>query len=186
MKNKGSSIGAVTMGIKRAKLVKIENVSVISSGYGELLGSFKVGKIVGSNSRSVQISFRDANGAYIENYATLDGTRVEDIGCSTGLRVSPKEWRASANEFLPSKFVDKGFNSKSRMRLLNRGERSLEDVDGSTSKLVVEIWEDCATNVKYMRAVRETHNPETKRIKQFPTIVPFSIMTEVLADFESE
>lgn len=174
------------MRVKRTKLIKVEKVSIISNGYGNLLGRFKVGQIVGNNSRSVQMSFRDDDGTYVENYTLLDGIRVDDIGCDDGWRVNPAEWSVSAEGFLPTKSTDKGIDGKSRMLLVDRADHSLEDLDGNTNKLVVEVWQDSITKSRYMRAVRETHNPETKRIKQVPAIVPFSIMIKVLADFESE
>lgn len=171
---------------KRVKLVNIEHVPVISNGYGKLLGNFKVGKIIKHNSRSIQVSFHDDDGTYVESYAISNGVRVDDLGCSAGWRISPSEWEGTKDNFLPSKSTVKGDNGKSRLSKIHKGEYPLEDIDGNTSNLIVEVWEDSITENRYMRAVREDFNLETKRAKQSPAIVPFSILIKILADFESD
>lgn len=168
--------------IKRVKLLTVNYNSVIANGFGAMLGKCKVGKVVGYNKRAVKVSFRDEDGTYTDLFHVTTGTRIDDMGQSSGWRVSPSDWEKEDVAFLPAKSTEKNAKGKTRTERLYR-EALPMDVEEGSSEIIIEVWKDNELGGVYLRACREITKEGSIRKKQVPTLVPLSVLTKVLEKF---
>lgn len=156
-------------------------VEVIITGTGGLFGGVLVGKVIAYNSRVFHVQLRDKDGTYVEKYMRKSGIRVEDIGDSLGRwQIDPtcldKVIEAPP---VPSEEEIPHFQLLSREELPYPGDPS--------DKIVLEIWEDMDRDIHYFKSYRTgpVGDGKLKRPAQLPCVVPFTVLRQVLYDYES-
>lgn len=157
-----------------------QQLQVIASGYGKYTGEVLVGEVVGINSRVISVKFRDDDGYFVEKYLAKAGIRIDDIGDAEG------GWRINLSDIDPSKSSSSQEEPKPVLQMLSREEIPYEG-DGS-DHMVIEVWEEMETQKHYLRASRTgpVGDGALKRPRDLPCVVPFSVLKQLLYDFESE
>ena len=170
---------------KREKLIIVNRNAVISSGFGKMLGKYKVGRVVGNTRRSVKVSYSDDDGIYFELYSIVTGVRVDDLGQSSGWRVNVDNWEKEGIANLPIKSTAKTDSGASRLVRLYKENIPMEEIDGNTQDIIIEVWRDNFSGVEYLRACREFIKKGTLRAKQVPAIVPLSVVLNIAKKYKS-
>lgn len=186
--------------IKRADLKKINSdptivpnapIDVIVSGYGDNTGEALVGRVLGINSRSFIIGFRDENGPYRETYQRKTGLRIDDM-------LDPYNgWRVRVSD------IENELAQQRRDPLLLEEERSAEpspdfklsmvsqeetSYDGDPrERLVVEVWRESVSKSHYLKAYRTgiVGDGNQKSPKQLTCVVPFKVLKQLIYEFEA-
>ena len=170
--------------VKRIRLNDTRPKSnLIISGYGVLALEFRVGKIVGETDSRITLQCRDDFGYYTEDFSKRSGKRFKDIGYPSG-------WAISLSEIETPNAVVRCDPSKNTTHLLHEEvipQNSNESVVWQVWKLTEETGVYSLYLKSFRRVVKVKESNEkgdvTQSTREYPSMVPFAKLLEVLAEF---
>ncbi|MDJ0953454.1 MAG: hypothetical protein QNJ81_07225 [Acidimicrobiia bacterium] len=161
----------------------LKPVYVTVSGYGDFLGKYSVGRVELRTSRIVLVTVKFGTGKKAvertETFRVSDGMMLPyDKRSKTGWKINTNDLDT---EYCP--FPDAESETTSAPSGFSIINTETLHVYGH-EKLVAEIWRGPNEEL-YVKTYRINTDPEAKRARQLPAIVPFNQLAALVAEYSS-
>jgi len=170
--------------IKRKQIYPVRNtVNVIAHGFGCIALRWRCGVVCRYGKNSVDISFKDQDGTFIETYSAISGRRICDIGSKSG-------WEIIVDDLIDRPALiyaaplqqEKIVKLHEEVRINSDGEEIYWQVymltQGNGKK---DMY--LKSFVKKVTSTKKVGGQVIETVKEAPALIPFPKILELITEF---